>query len=331
MEKKNIFKGGIVSFFVAMGIVYYFQKSPDNDIVISSAPFEDVESKRKEHEKQKKIACDYLEDKINTIPERYFNRQEALNGAKILLECINLDVKDFSEKHKLVCENIASGLKRNSPKWKHPILYPFYSEIYEKICKLDIINGNELSYLRDLKNEIDKKLPVLDPKKSISEICKPALDTIRENKDSLKSVIGYLLISENKFKKGGLLEKMFTKSKINVEKKKKENPTKFSNLTIESYLHGNLENAVLQPITVWTTCKLPIDRMVEFFYKREVKEGETKEVASEEKKKEILEKRKEALPLLVEIVDLVLNDSTEDGKKILKVLSKLANEFTRIK
>ncbi len=167
-----------------------------------------------------------------------------------------------------------------------------------RICKAEIPEGKEFDYLIELKDvllrdNISEKYPILNTNKSLKDICVESLGVLSDNLEEVKTVMDYIvrLKFQNKLIAGSKLEKLFQKM---IEK---------HGITSQDHLidklNGNIELVKIA---------IPFSDMA----------------CSAEKAQTIVkENLQNAVPILLDLLEILTNDSTEDGKKVQKTLANI--------
>lgn len=172
-------------------------KSPNRDVVL----------------KQIKDACAHMGALQGRLPSKNILGEEAsryveLKGMQAILECVrdlenkNFDVEVFAEKYGNFCEKIKSGIEQN--KWiRHPILRNFYSSLSKKLCTPDILKKLETSNKVSVKSlkelaeylnteENRKKLQIVRDGKDIKSFCNSILSEVVKNEKELNALLSFL-------------------------------------------------------------------------------------------------------------------------------------------
>jgi hypothetical protein len=152
---------------------------------------------------------------------------------------------------------------------------------------------------------------VLDPSKSISEVCKPVLDLLKEKQNSIRDISRYLLESRSKLKQGGLLEALLNRTEANEKKKNPNIPVDMEKLVSEKV------DLIAKIKFTGFLCSLPIEALVSTFSKTLTLES-------------IQEKRGDIMPMIVELLELVSEDKTEKGKKMNLVLLDMLKQMENL-
>jgi hypothetical protein len=292
---------------ISLGAIFYTSKDDTKDL------------------KAKTEACEFLDGKNDELSKHRFekfNRLEALRNLREILQCANRgDVNEFKSKYRNACEYINKGLKANSPRWKHPILNPFYTSLNEAICSMDIPSSEEdakkeFQFLRDLKSNLAERIKPVNPDVKIAEICSPIFEIIRNRDREISIIISYIVNSAHKFPKDGELLKFISKLKTRL---KEENVDENDVANIQKLLDRDIAAATISSTKSEIICAMPIEGILKIFAKK-LTPARIDDI-----------RRKEVLPLVLELIEFALKDETVDGKKAIRSLVYIAKDLENVK
>jgi hypothetical protein len=273
-----------------------------------------LQSVQLEHEKAEKAKvaisrnamCDYFSGKLQTVPRiNILKMQESemyssLKGFHFMLECTQeeFDFKKFKDQHKKICQDIKQGIINAGNKKISPWLLPFYNDLKSKVCKAEIPEGKEFDYLRELKVVFEgdlykNKYPIMSDDKPLKDVCMEGLATVSENVEDLQILMDYVisLKFQGKLKNSGALDQIFEKM---IEK----NAIKNQDVLVKK-VNGNIE---------FIKTMIPLSG---FACDRDKAQALIKENLSK------------SVPVLMELIEIVMNDNSEKGKKLQKILANV--------
>ena len=290
------------------------------------APHESTEKTPEKRRAEKIVACLDLNTKEDGLSSFARNRHEILKNLTKLGNCTDPSKDDFDSV--AVCKEITNGLRVNDSKFWHPILNPFYALLYKELCDKKSAGGIQ-EHLEELRkaiedNVVKQNFPVLDPEKTLHDLCKPSLKIIAEHyKDALVVVYNYI-ISLKETDLPPHLKKM--RERINQTYAEKVAQKKVPvNISRETFLSNrfasNMYWASWLAISANQTCKATDEQIFAIIKSR----------AENMTPKKIGELRKEVLPVIREIIDLLSKDDSDEGKKAYEALKNIAQSMTALR
>jgi hypothetical protein len=266
-------------------------------------------------------ACGVLRKTNEKLPPLAGNRARILNDLSILGKCTDPNAIEFNFTD--VCAKITRGIQSNSPKWRHPILNPFYVTLYDELkCAQREMGENPKAQLNELIAALEttegiKKYRLLDPEARINTLCREA-QAFAGNEHNLRAI---------KTLRSFLVEKSATlppESKIRqmVEATRAGYQKKFGKVPSNEELAARLESqlgSLAVAAKVPGICFLPIEGIIKRYDPNLTPE-------------ELTEKRRLALPLVREIID-VLRKEPESPKtqEVMNALMQIARSMSSAK
>lgn len=266
---------------------------------------------------EKAAVCGSLMRSRRELPTASLNRKHIINRLFLLGKCTDPKAIEFNFEN--VCKQISDGIRSSEPKWRHPILNPFYLMLYDELkCAENERPKDMRPELDDLLKALEdseavKKFHLIDPSRSTRAICEDAVTFAKESREDIKAVSGYILDNESRLLAGSRLKAMLDQSRAKYRAKHDGKEPQKKDL--QAPLHIGLTVIAAIP-SVRGFCKLPIQQIIQLF---------DKELTEDQ----LSEKRRLALPLVREILAL-LNDQpeTEESRKVSKAILNMAHRMS---
>lgn len=227
-----------------------------------------------------------------------YNRKRILRDLSEIGSCADPQSDTFNKE--LVCTELAEGIERNTRGF-HPILKPFYVMLHNEIqCAAETDPETVSQELARLAQAIDEKIitefPLVDPLQDITDICRPALEVIKNKESEIVFLVEYLTNHETAAQAFPALHTLLQNAS-----------EKYGSGQVEEGLKASIEKAAYYSGLAWLACS-------------QAKRFETEQLRAQ---------RAEVPQLIRELSTLISNDASESGEKAARAFMSIADGIAK--
>lgn len=301
--------GGTAAVLGAIGGIVYMNSGRSSDTSTARSKIEMAQA-------EKRDTCGALMRTREKLPRYAPNRARILERLAVLGKCTDPNAIEFN--FGSVCTQIKDGIRSAQPIWLHPVLRSFYVLLYAELkCAEKENRGDPKQALDDLfktldSSDITAKFRLLDPARSVDEICKVGLAFIKESSADIRTVGKYVLGNEARLPAGSRLKGIVEGTRAAFRKKNGGKEPALQDL--ESNLDARL-GIISAVASVPGLCLLPVQRILERFDNTLTEE-------------ELSEKRRLALPLIRELLEMLKDQpDTEETRETTNAMLNMARRM----